>query len=520
MTHPRTARRKGSHAPAPRTRGRRAPVRGRPFPPGRYPIVIVGSGPGALQLSYFLGRLRIAHAVLSADPAPGGMFLRFPLYQRLNSWSKPHPPVTPRSRHYAWYDWNSLLADHPRHQALVPGFMTGDSYFPSRGEMERGLASFARRAGVRVRYGCRWETTRREDDGFVLGTSDGEYHCPVAVFAVGMAEPWKPEIIGIDQVPHYAEARPSRQYAGRRVLILGKRTSAFEIADGLLPWCRTIILVSPRPPLLAIHSHSTAGVRARYLLPYEDHLFGGGVFMLDAATSRVERTAGGYRVHASGTTRPGEFVFDVDAVVAATGWTTPLRDLRTLGLATFSQDRIPALSPFWESTTLPGVFFAGAATQGAVGLRKHGVPSNSGGVGGFRHNARVLARHLGETYFGLHVPRPTLAPQDVVPYLLSEASRAAELWNQRSYLARVIRFDSAAGIVDEGIFPLQSFVDASGPDAVAVVLETDQVGDHHPTMYIRRGGKVSEHALPGEPLHNFTTAEHARQLASLLEGLL
>lgn len=500
---------------------RKAPLRrAKPFPPGQYPVVVVGSGPGALQFSYFLGRLGVQHAVLSADQKAGGMFLRFPLYQRLNTWSKPHAPAAPGSRRHAWYDWNSLLADERAHLAPVPEFMRGDSYFPTRVEMERGLDAFVQRAGVRVRYGCRWEGTRREGEGFVLGTSDGEYRCRIVVFAVGMAEPWKPDIAGIEHVPHYAEARPTAQYAGKKMLILGKRTSAFEIADALLPYCREIILVSPRPPLLSIQSHSTAGVRARYLLPYEDHILGGGVFMLDAATSRIERTANGYRAYAAGTTRPGEFVFDADAVVAATGWTTPLGDLRNLGMATFSQDRIPALTAFWESTTVPGVFFAGATTQGSVGLRKHGVPSNSGGLGGFRHNARVLAAYLAETHFGARIPRPVVKPQDVVTYLLAEASYAAELWNQRSYLARVLSFDRSQGIRDEGILPLAYFVDASGPDAVAVVLETDQSGDHHPAVYQRRDGKVSEHVLASNALLNFEAAEHQAQLASLLSGLL
>jgi thioredoxin reductase len=493
---------------------------GEPFPPGTYPVVIVGSGPGGLQLSYFLSRLGIRHAVLSADDRPGGMFRNFPIYQRLNTWSKPHAPVGPDSRHYAWYDWNTLLADDPAHQALVPEFMKGDSYFPTRAEMEASLAAFVTRAGLAVRYGCRWEGTTRTEDGFVLRTSDGEYRCRVPVFAVGMAEPWKPAITGIEHVPHYAEALPSDAYAGKRLLILGKRTSAFEIADALLPICREIILVSPRPVLLSIHTHSTAGVRARYLLPYEDHILGGGVFMLDAATGLIETIPRGFRVTASGTTRPGNFVFDVDAVIAATGWTTPLGDLRELGLATFAQDRLPALTPFWESTTVKGLFFAGAVSQGAVGLRKHGVPSNSGGLGGFRHNARVLARHLAETYFGMTLPRPQLEPSEVIPYLLLEASRAAELWNQRSYLARVLSVDRSRGITDEGIVPLQHFVDAAGPDAVAVVLETDQSGDHHPAVYVRRDGRVSEHVLPGDPLLTFEGGEHRSSLAAVLGDLL
>ena len=44
----------------------------RPFPPGTYPVIVIGSGPGGLQVAYSLRRLGVPHAVLSADPAPGG----------------------------------------------------------------------------------------------------------------------------------------------------------------------------------------------------------------------------------------------------------------------------------------------------------------------------------------------------------------------------------------------------------------------------------------------------------------
>ncbi|MDQ3870884.1 MAG: hypothetical protein M3301_04615, partial [Chloroflexota bacterium] len=128
----------------------------------------MGSGPGGLQVSYCLGRLGIPHAVISADREPGGMFRRFPLFQRMLSWTKPYAPVERGSRAYEWYDWNSLLAEEPEHRALMPGLMDGTSEFPSRPEMELNLRSFAERTGLAVRYGCRWESTRREGDRFVL----------------------------------------------------------------------------------------------------------------------------------------------------------------------------------------------------------------------------------------------------------------------------------------------------------------------------------------------------------------
>ena len=132
----------------------------RPFPPGDYPVVVVGSGPGGLQASYCLSRLGVEHAVISRDDAPGGMFRLYPIFQRLLSWSKPDAPAEPGTREYEWYDHNSLLADEAEHQALVPTFMDRSYMVPSREEMERGLAAFAREVPVAVRYGCTWQGTR------------------------------------------------------------------------------------------------------------------------------------------------------------------------------------------------------------------------------------------------------------------------------------------------------------------------------------------------------------------------
>ena len=85
---------------------------------------MVGSGPGGLQLSYSLSRLGIDHAVLSDDPAPGGMFRRWPVFQRMLSWTKPFTGTARTSRAYERYDWNSLLPEEKACRALMCSMMS------------------------------------------------------------------------------------------------------------------------------------------------------------------------------------------------------------------------------------------------------------------------------------------------------------------------------------------------------------------------------------------------------------
>ena len=481
--------------------------------------MIVGSGPGALQLTYCLRRLGIEHAVISDDAAPGGMFRRWPIFQRMLSWTKPFAEADRRSAAYERFDWNSLLADEPENRAIMPGVMDGTSYFPSRPEMERGLVAFAERTALQVRYGCRWESTRMDAEDFVLTTAHGEYRARIAVFAVGVAEPWRPPILLVDGVQQYGELRPAETYADRRIFIVGKQNSGFEIATGLLPWARQIILASPSPTRLSVDMRSLAGVRARYVQPYEDWALAGGVVVLDASIEKVEARGGNFAVTTASPQDGTVMTFEVDDVIAATGFVAPLRDLPQLGVATFGQSKLPAQTPFWESATVPGIFFAGTIMQGSHGLRKHGIPSNSGAVQGYRYNARVLAHHIAEEKLGMRLERRRLGSDDVVPYLLAEASRGPELWHQRAYLARVVAFD-ADGAFDDGIQPLAHFVDDAGPDAVAMTLEANGRDDPYPAIYVRARGAVREKLLPPNPLLHFEGDDYRRQLAGELQSLL
>jgi thioredoxin reductase len=491
---------------------------------GSYPVLVVGSGPGGLQVAAELRAQGIRHAVISSDPAPGGMFRRWPHFQRLLSWTKPYVTDDPADPLAERADWNSLLTEIPGARSLQREFLDGTSSFPSRAEMEANLTAFAERALIDIRYGCTWESTRlvEDDDGarFALGTTCGEFRARHLVLAVGVAEPWTPPTPGIELAGSYAEVRPAESYRGQRVLIIGKQNSGFELASGLLPWARSIALVSPSPTTLSVVTRTLVGVRARYLQPFEDAMLGGGVTIIDASLDRIERRAdGSLGVHLRRTDRDQSFVAEVDKVIAATGFQAPLRDLPSLGVGVTGQSRLPVQTSWWESATLPGVHFAGTITQGARGLRRHGVPANSGAVHGARYNARLLARRLARLIDGREPARPLLSRDAAIDLASRELTTSAELFHQRGYLARVLSVDASGGLRDDGTQPLTHFLDTAGPDALGVTLEADGSGSIRPALFTKIGGAIGEHILDVDPRARYDGPEALAAITSVMGRL-
>ncbi len=304
------------------------------------------------------------------------------------------------SRAYERYDWNSLLGDDAETRALQPEFMDGTSYFPSRPEMEANLAAFAERGArhgpLRLPLdGDAAARTARTGAGSWSRRPTATYRAEALIVAVGVAEPYTPPGPGMELRRHYADVRAGRDATPASACSSSaSRTpgSSWPTAccRGRASWCslrRRRRACRSRP---ARWSASGRGTCSRTRTTCSAAAWPSST-RRSSASSRCRAATGPLRSTCGAPTaaailrsrstrssrRPGS---------SARSWTCPTSASRRSVPA-----GCPAQTPWWESTTVPGLFFAGTIGQGAKGLQRHGQPSNSGAVHGARYNARLLA---------------------------------------------------------------------------------------------------------------------------------
>ena len=395
------------------------------------------AGRAALQVSYCLGRLGSTHAVLSADDGAGrhvpplAVLPAAAVVDEAVCAGRAHD-----SRAYERYDWNSLLADEPEPRAIMPELMDGTSYFPSRPEMEQNLATFAERTGVAdpLRLPLDGDAARGGAGRRRASSSrprDGEYRARSLVFAVGVAEPYMPATPGIELAAHYADTRPAETYAGKRVFIIGKQNSGFELASGLLPWARRIVARARRRrrSCRSTRGRSSASGRATSSRS-RTTCSAAASAILDAS---IERHRAASRAATLAVRAPTDRRRRRARDRGRRGHRRDrLRDARCSTCRTSAWRRSARRScrpqtPFWESASRARHLLRRHDRRRAPpGLKKHGIPANSGAVHGARYNARVLARHIARDALRRSRPeRPAIEPADVLAYLLAEADLRA-----------------------------------------------------------------------------------------------
>ncbi|GAA2667122.1 MULTISPECIES: NAD(P)-binding domain-containing protein [Actinosynnema] len=509
--------------------------------------LIIGAGPAGVQLAHLLDRAGRTCRVLEAGPAPGQFFRAFPRHRRLlslNETGSGDPELDLRR------DWHSLLSDGP-----APRFPDHSAdRLPHADDLARYLVEFARATGVDVRCDTRaLSVTRTGFGGFrprfrVVDQHGGTHTARWVVVATGFAKPHLPPIPGIDRVEHYGTYDPDPAgFRGQRVLVVGKGNSAFEVANSLVRAASAVHVVGPRPARVAWRSRRAGDVRAVNADFLDAARFGVGAALLDgsvldiradddsgpAACPGADGHGGGHggdpatrphRAPAAESGRPGGYTVTValrdlggatrairyDRVVVATGFrfdTGVFGDGARPALA--PDDRFPALTAEWESTSVPGLHFAGAL------MRDADDHSSTGHVHGFRYAVRALARVLERKNHGVPWPSTEVPADDPAAVLLARANRSSGLWHQRARLADVLVLNGATARRLEEV-PVD-LIPEHAPDCLAITLEhladraseddpdPDALAPLRPVVRRYRGGRVvAEHRVAPDLEHSWT----------------
>ena len=301
-----------------------------------------------------------------------------------------------------------------------------------------------------------------------------------------------------------------------------RRTAASSSRPACLQWAQRIVLASPRPAKLSINSHSLAGVRARYVLPFEDEILGGGVFILNASIDRIERMPATRSACTACASDDGTEIcrrrgrghrrdrLHVPAAGPPDARRRGLRPQRAAG-----NDQL-----LGERHACPGIYFAGTIGQG---VQRHEEVRPAGQLG--RRPRRALQRADDGLPRGRDAFRRGRCR---VPRVQAQRARrpAADRGDARARAvepevvpgARVLaRCRSRAS--STGHRPARPVRRRGGPAGVAIAVETDDTGDIHPAVYVREPGKPAvETLLTSQPLHDFRTADNRAHLSEILRG--
>ena len=342
------------------------------MPRGEHPpVVVVGGGPAGLAVAGALAQRRIEAVVLEQDPAIG-------------------------ARWRARYDRLRLHTARSFSGAPGASIPRRCSRYVGKDDYADYLQAYASRLRIDVRLGT---TVRRvapaPGGGWTIEASDGDWSAPAVVVATGRYDrPWTPDWPGCGLyrgvLRHAADFRAGRDLGGMRVLVVGLGNSGAEIAAELTDHAASVAVSVRTPPPIA--RRQVAGVPLQ--------LFGMALAPLPAAP--VDRVGAWLRRASVGDLRPyglgepawGPFaarrppvidagfvealrerrlrvvpavagltadgavlengaVEDVDAIVAATGYRTSLRDLVDVPEVLTAEAQPCSLSP------RAGLYFVG-----------------------------------------------------------------------------------------------------------------------------------------------------------------
>ncbi|MEM7086878.1 MAG: NAD(P)-binding domain-containing protein [Bacteroidota bacterium] len=396
-------------------------------------IIIIGAGPGGVQLAYYLEKNNIDYLVLEKNDAPGSFFKKMPVHGTLISINKVYtgfddPEVNMR------YDWNSLLSDD--NEVLFKHF--SKDYFPSSDVLVEYMSEYCKVHNLKIAYNTNVKLINKNDI-FEIETDGETYYCEHLVVATGLHKSFIPKIKNIDYCKNYSDlSLDASEYIEKRVLILGKGNSAFETADYLTPYASLIHCLSPNPLQLAWESHFVGHLRAinnnfldTYQLKSQNAVINGDIQDIEFRDNKYYVTVG-YN-NANGEVE--QLVYD--ELINCTGFKFDTSIFHESIIPELDiKDKFPSQNSSWESTNVDRLYFAGTVTQ----MRDY-KKSTSGFIHGFRYNSKclyhILNKKINDQLWDSD-PREAISSEAIGNKIIANVNRASSIWQQFGFIGHAV----------------------------------------------------------------------------------
>lgn len=439
-------------------------------------VVILGAGPGGIQLAYYLQQASIDYVIVERTNTAGSFYSVYPRRRDLISFNRVNtlfedPKIKLR------FDWNSLLTD----DYSFPFANFSRKLYPKADDLVKYLNAFVDHFKLNIRYQSNVSRIiRSETGGYSLNFSDHDdkLSCDKLVVASGFTNPYIPSIPGIELCTNYKDVSVSPDFfENKRILVVGKGNSAFEIADIALENCSLLHIASPNPITLAWKSRHPGHVRAnhtRLLDSYQLKLLNG---TLDCNILSISKNPKGELVvivsyiHADGETE--ELIYDEVINCAGFSFDTSIFD-DSCKPDTVLNGKLPAITPYWESVNNNNMFFAGTLMQ-----TRDFKKSSSAFIGGFRYNVRTLSKKLVSDLNATKYPSIISGKEsakDLSDRILYRCNTTSGLWAQFKYLCDVIIIQESSFSWYEEL-PLQSLHEGSFSEQELYIVLTFEWGE-------------------------------------------
>ena len=299
------------------------------------------------------------------------------------------------------HDWNSILTSltHANGTDFKVTDFTED-YFPHRDVLHKYLGDFAKHYNLKIATSTNVVSIKKDsgdkmDFSIELEPNPGfTLTCKTVVWAAGLgkAREFENELY----TPYHRMSVDGDLYKNKTVAIVGAGQTAFECAKAIYGKTATTMMLYRNPPSLSWNTHYVGHLRAinnEILDAYQHKSLDALVQLNDHGENKwiesLAKREDGKLYYPGLENRLGT---SFDVVISAVGWTFDSSAFaikpRMMRVGD-SADRYPRLDPSFQSTNIPGLYFAGTLA--------HGIDkgtSSGGFIHGFRYNVRALARIL------------------------------------------------------------------------------------------------------------------------------